>query len=151
MLAAEIRHKCVDRMRGCRHWRRHLDERFVTINGKTYAEVSLGGEASQSISEARRARTGLVDEARQRSLTFAAKVDQYRANPTVFLVREWAEAMGKVLAFPHVQTFVVAADGNFEILLNNDPEVARELQAAVMKRLTEETMKAKEKLNPNAF
>lgn len=36
MLAAEIRHKCVDRMRGCRHWRRHLDERFVTINGKTH-------------------------------------------------------------------------------------------------------------------
>jgi len=128
-----------------------LAGRDVTINGTKYAEVSLGGEASRAISEARRARTGLVDEARQRSLTFQAKLEQYRASPRVFLVREWTEALGRVIASPHVQTFVVAPDGGFEILLNNDPEIAREFQAAAMKRLTEETMRAKTKLNPNAF
>jgi len=36
MLAAEIRRKRVDSMRGCTHWRWHLDETYVKINGKMY-------------------------------------------------------------------------------------------------------------------
>ena len=59
MLAAEIRHKCVDRMRGCRHWRRHLDERFVTINGKTQvsgAPPVTRGPDTPTCKEAERAR-----------------------------------------------------------------------------------------------
>lgn len=35
MFAAEIRRKRVGRMRGCRHWRWHLDEVFVKINGES--------------------------------------------------------------------------------------------------------------------
>src|ERR1700677_1481942 len=33
MFAAEIRRKRVDSMRGCTHWRWHLDEVYVKING----------------------------------------------------------------------------------------------------------------------
>jgi putative transposase len=36
MFAAEIRRKRVDRMRACRHWRWHLDEVFVRINGEKH-------------------------------------------------------------------------------------------------------------------
>ena len=36
MFAAEIRRKRVDRMRECRHWRWHLDERFVKNNGEKH-------------------------------------------------------------------------------------------------------------------
>ena len=36
MFAAEIRRRRVDRMRASRHWRWHLDEVFVKINGKTH-------------------------------------------------------------------------------------------------------------------
>ena len=35
MFAAEIRRKRVDRMRAYTHWRCHLDEVFVKINGQT--------------------------------------------------------------------------------------------------------------------
>jgi putative transposase len=34
MFTAENRRKHVDRMRGCRHWRWHLDEMFVKVNGE---------------------------------------------------------------------------------------------------------------------
>lgn len=34
MFAAEIRRRRIDRMRGCQHWRWHLDEMFVKINGE---------------------------------------------------------------------------------------------------------------------
>ena len=36
MFAAEIRRKRVDRMRAFTHWRWHLDEVFVKINGQTH-------------------------------------------------------------------------------------------------------------------
>ena len=36
MFAAELRRKWVDRMRGRKHWRWHLDEVCVQINGVTH-------------------------------------------------------------------------------------------------------------------
>ena len=36
MFAAEIRRKRVDRMRACTHWRWHLDEVYVKINGEMH-------------------------------------------------------------------------------------------------------------------
>ena len=36
IFAAELRRKRVDRMRGCKHWRWHLDEVFVKISGVTH-------------------------------------------------------------------------------------------------------------------
>ena len=36
MFASEIRRQRVSRMRGFRHWRWHLDEVFVKINGVTH-------------------------------------------------------------------------------------------------------------------
>ena len=34
--AADIRRQRINRMRGFRHWRWHLDEMFVKINGETH-------------------------------------------------------------------------------------------------------------------
>ena len=36
MFAAEIRRRRVDRMRACKHWRWHVDEVYVKINGVTH-------------------------------------------------------------------------------------------------------------------
>ncbi len=36
MFAADIRRQRVSRMRGCRHWRWHLDEAYVKINGELH-------------------------------------------------------------------------------------------------------------------
>ena len=52
IFAAELRRKRVDRMRGCKHWRWHLDEVFVKINGvKHYLwrAVDHEGEVLESV------------------------------------------------------------------------------------------------------
>ncbi len=52
MFAAEIRRKRVDRMRGRKHWRWHLDEVFVKINGATHylwRAVDHEGEILESV------------------------------------------------------------------------------------------------------
>jgi hypothetical protein len=59
--------------------------------------------------------------------------------------------MERAMSFPHVQTFMVATKADFQIMLNNDPEVQRALQAAEQRRRTEETMRERERVNPHAF
>jgi putative transposase len=52
MFAAEIRRRRVDRMRARKHWRRHLDEVYVKINGVTHylwRAVDHEGEVLESI------------------------------------------------------------------------------------------------------
>ena len=52
MFASEIRRRRVDRMRASRHWRWHLDEVFVKINGVTHylwRAVDHEGEILESI------------------------------------------------------------------------------------------------------
>ena len=52
MFAAELRRKRVDRMRGRKHWRWHLDEVFVKINAVTHylwRAVDHEGEVLESV------------------------------------------------------------------------------------------------------
>ena len=52
IFAAELRRKRVDRMRGRKHWREHLDEVFVKINGVTHylwRAVDHEGEVLESV------------------------------------------------------------------------------------------------------
>nr|WP_234872922.1 IS6 family transposase [Tabrizicola rongguiensis] len=52
MFAAETRRKRVDGMRGCRHWRWHLDEMYVKINGEMHylwRAVDHEGEVLESL------------------------------------------------------------------------------------------------------
>ena len=63
MFAAEIRRKRVDRMRSLPHWRWHLDEVFVKINGETHylwRAVDHEGEILESfVSRTRNRNAGL--------------------------------------------------------------------------------------------
>jgi putative transposase len=52
IFVAELRRKRVDRTRGCKHWRWHLDEVFVKINGVTHylwRAVDHEGELLESV------------------------------------------------------------------------------------------------------
>ena len=91
MFAAELRRKRVDRMRGRKHWRWHLDEVFVKINGATHylwRAVDQEGEVLESF--------------------VTKKRDKKAAEP----VRRAAEAIGRQalhaasLSFPHPRTVV---------------------------------------------
>jgi putative transposase len=57
MFASDIRHQRVSRMKGFRHWRWHLDEVFVKINGETHylwRAVDQEGEILESYVTKRR-------------------------------------------------------------------------------------------------
>jgi hypothetical protein len=80
MFAAEIRRKRVDRMRSLPHWRWHLDEVFVKINGVTHylwRAVDHEGEVLE----------GLVTKRRDRkaALKFLRKTMKRHGRPHVFV------------------------------------------------------------------
>ena len=57
MIASDIRRQCASRMKGFRHWRWHLDEMFVKINGETHylwRAVDHDGEVLESYVTKRR-------------------------------------------------------------------------------------------------
>lgn len=64
MFAAEIRRKRVDRTRSLPHWRWHLDEVFVKINGVTHyfwRAVDHEGEVPAALSTKRRDRKAALN------------------------------------------------------------------------------------------
>jgi putative transposase len=63
MFAVESRRGRADRMRACRHWRWHLDEVFVRINGVMHylwRAVDHEGEVLESVATKTRDRTAAL-------------------------------------------------------------------------------------------
>ena len=108
----------------------------VEALGRTYPAVVLSGAAAKVMSDARLARQTIVTRARERSDVFLAKLEQYRANPDLFLVREWTDALREFLAHEQVQSFVRTPDGEFQLQLNNDPDIVRQQQLSIQELLT---------------
>ena len=94
MFAAEIRRKRVDRMRGCRHWRWHLDEMFVRINGEKHylwRAIDHEGEVLES----------LVTKTRDRkaALKFLRKSLKRHGRPNIFVtdrLRSYGAALKEI-------------------------------------------------------
>ena len=113
----------------------------VEIVGESYDEVRMSGTAAEIVSRARAEADAMVDRARQSAETFAAKLDQYRANPTAFLVREWTEALITFLERDSVVTFFVPPGQQIvELSLNDDPEFARERMRARQREMVDENL-----------
>lgn len=115
--------------------------RNVEINGRVYPEVIFAGRAAEQISAADRTRQVVVSTARRDARLYEAKLEQYRANPSAFVAREFSEAMREFLISDHVQTFFAPSASAFELQLNNDPDIARALQRARQQKLTDEFLR----------
>ncbi len=123
------------------------DGRNIEIGGRTYAESRISGDVSRAIAQASTYRIAVVERARQQGQSFAAKLDQYRSNPRVFLAREWTEAMSALMSSGNVQAFMMPKDmEHFELLVNSDPEVLRELRREIQRREVEESLELRRAL-----
>lgn len=113
----------------------------LVVDGVDYGPVTASGAASRAISEAQQYRFTARKEAEEVASTFRAKLSQYRANRKVFIAREWAEAMQQFAGRPYVDVFLLP-DGtqDLALLLNADPDIARDIQRAIQRRRLEENM-----------
>ncbi|GJQ30730.1 MAG: hypothetical protein HBSAPP03_26140 [Phycisphaerae bacterium] len=94
-----------------------------------------GGEVAKVLGEAGSYRTGVVNRAQADARTFDAKLAQYRANPALMLQRELAEARTAFLGRDTVQQFQLPLGmSGISLVLNYDPDVARDIQRAQKER-----------------
>lgn len=90
-----------------------------------------GGDVARILGEAASYRTGVVNRAQADARTFSAKLAQFEANPGVMLQREVAEARTAFLARETVQQFLLPMGmSTINLVLNHDPDVARDIQRA---------------------
>ncbi len=105
-----------------------LEGRPVEIDGRRY-DHALAGDASNRISSARQYRTEIVSSSRSDVERFRAKLEQYRSNPALLVSREWADAYISFLTNPMTSVMMLPHNADLELLLNQDPQFARDLES----------------------
>lgn len=100
----------------------------VEINGKTYADVRMSGEVARMISDAQQYRSTVVQRSQRQAEMFRAKLQQYRANPAVFLTGALSDGINQFLAQPNVEQvfWLPQSDQPLDLRITSDPAVARE-------------------------
>jgi len=93
-------------------------------------EETISGDVTRTINDARRYRTNIRNQAQTTAARFEAKLAQYRTNPSVFIANEWTAAYRSFLALSSAEVFPIPPRSSaLELILNSDPDIARELEA----------------------
>jgi membrane protease subunit HflK len=109
--------------------------------GRTHkVRFAATGEIAATLSEAMLYRTGVRSKAQTTLSRFEAKLQQWKANPTVMMQTEWTEAMRSFMSKPNFEMMMVPPGVNtLTLLLNSDPDIEREVQSDIKRRIREET------------
>jgi len=100
----------------------------------------VSGEVTRIISEAEQYRTDVVPRAQAAADRFTAKLALYRDNPAVFVSTEWAAAYERFIERSQAQVFAMPPGASMELLINRDPDIAREAESERNAAEAEETL-----------
>ncbi len=111
----------------------------VEIDGEI-VESLVSGEISELLTLAESLASNRVSQSIAQLEYFRSKLLQYEANPTLMIARDWNSAMGEFLEKDFVTTMVLPRGVSAELVLNRDPDIARELDRAKKRREAQETV-----------
>jgi regulator of protease activity HflC (stomatin/prohibitin superfamily) len=95
----------------------------ITFEGQTT------GDVASTLNEARLYKSGVVSRARSDASRFAAKLEQYNANPRLMVQREWGDAMKAFMARENVTLMLMPPGINtLNLILNQDPDDAKRVE-----------------------
>ena len=99
--------------------------------------MTVTGEVSQILADARNDAFQIVSDARGELELFLAKQERYEANPRLMVMREWANGMNAFYGRPFVQSFMVRKGDRdaVQIRINEDPDIRKMLEES--QRLSE--------------
>lgn len=126
-----------------------LEGRPVEIDGKM-TTVTVAGDVSRIISEAKLYASREVSTRRAEYSLFKARLDQFSKNPDLTIRQAWTEAYAALQARDMVQTITVPSGSRgVELIINQDPQIIKDLDRARKLRetiaATQERMKAQQK------
>ncbi len=113
-----------------------LEGRDVEIDGVRIGNI-VSGEVTAILAEAKRYRNNIASARRAEATAFAAKHEQFKANPLVVVHQEWSEALTAFLGRPNVQVMLLPPGTPLDritMLLNLDPDFVKEQQQAILEQ-----------------
>jgi membrane protease subunit HflK len=111
----------------------------VDIEGIRVAPALASGEVTEIISTARTEANALRESAEADLRTFRAKLAQFEANPELMMFRDWVAAYDAFTSKPYVQTEILPLSASWRVVLNADPELAREIYKEINRRKVQES------------
>jgi membrane protease subunit HflK len=123
-----------------------LERILAVIDGAPVGEneETISGEVTSTINDARRYRTNVRNQAQTTAARFEAKLAQYRTNPSVFIANEWTSAYRSFLSLSSAELFPIPPNSStLELILNSDPDIARELEMQRNRQQAEENLEGR--------
>ncbi|MCB9837920.1 MAG: hypothetical protein H6813_01145 [Phycisphaeraceae bacterium] len=122
-----------------------------TVTDESGREVSVSGDVTSIINEAKQYRSTVIAEARSAATTFQAKLASYRENPEVFLANERRMAWEAFLANSLAEIAILPPGTGLSILLNRDPDIIKELERERGARQADQTLQERVQLQQDAM
>ena len=104
------------------------------IAGEPYQADLIGGSVTEIISTARSERLDMRENAAADLQLFNAKLEQYRANPSLMIARDWARAYSEFLNNDFVSVMMLPAGRQAELRINDHPRAARAAELRMKRR-----------------
>ncbi len=121
----------------------------LTLGDEEFGTIAAQGNAAGEIERADAYASSIVSEAEARAETFRVKLQLMRENPRTFYAREWADAFEALFEndMMFLKTFTMPGDAaSLSILLNDDPEIARDIERERNIRQTDEAIRRREEM-----
>ena len=116
-----------------------LEGRPVEMDGEIVQSM-VSGEISEMLTQAKSSASNRLSQAIAQLENFRSKQAQFEANPKLMIARDWSSAMGEFLDKDFVSTIVLPRGVSAEMLINNDPDIAREQDRAKKRREAQEAL-----------
>lgn len=111
----------------------------VEIDGVVVRDL-VSGEVTQILTRAETDAENRAKSAKGDYEIFEEKLKQFRTNPRVMIAHDWTSAMNAFLSRDTVSTIVLPEGIDAEMFINNDPDIARELDRARKRREAERAL-----------
>ncbi len=129
-----------------------FEGRAVVFEDVSVPANLASGEVTEIIASARTKAITLRESAEADLRIFKAKVAQFEANPSLMMFRDWVSAYDAFTSKAYVQTELLPAGVSWQMVINADPEIARDIYRDIARRKTEETQRKRfEELEKRRF
>jgi len=118
----------------------------VEVDGNI-VKNKVSGQVTTTLAEARRDRSASVTRAKTALARYEAKLSQFKANPLLMVQQEWSGAVQTFMGRDNVQiAYVPEGLSAMRMLINADPDLAKEIDKGVKKLQGDKALKERMKL-----
>jgi regulator of protease activity HflC (stomatin/prohibitin superfamily) len=115
-----------------------MEGRAVEIEGQAYPAGLASGRVTEILAQARSQANELRESAEADLRIFRAKTDQFAANPSLMMYRDWVTAYNEFTGRDFVQTMMIPDAMGVQLIINADPEIMKRMYQDEKRRRTQE-------------